>query len=85
MACRRAVADPPAPPSERVLCSGEHYTLGRNAEEAQLVVPILRVSRVAGTFSLGSVSVDAVGDPGVRARITWTCLLYTSPSPRDRG
>jgi len=72
VACRRAVADPPAPPSERVLCSGEHYTLGRNAEEAQLVVPILRVSRVAGTFSLGSVSVDAVGDPGVRARITWT-------------
>ena len=37
----------------------------------------------AGFSNYGAVSVD-IGAPGVDIASTWVCLLYTSPSPRDK-
>ena len=56
-----------------VLSTGlQIYTLGRNTS--------------AGSISYKNESLEAA-DAGGRVRVTGsnTCLLYTSPSPRDRG
>ena len=47
--------------------------------------PIPEVIRGINAFTLGAQSVN----PDVQVKVLWTntwyCLLYTSPSPRDRG
>ncbi|WFD29959.1 hypothetical protein MSPP1_000973 [Malassezia sp. CBS 17886] len=55
------------PPSERTLCLGRAYVLGRKAGAVDVVVPVDRVSRVAGTLTLAAASAD-----GTVPRATWT-------------
>lgn len=59
------------PPSVRLLCSGRH-TLGRKEGAVDLLVPIFRVSRLAGVIVVSDVAAADAADPATRAQVTWT-------------
>ena len=46
-----------------------------------LIVPVVVVSMISGILNLGDT--ESLGRLGLKAIVYYTCLLYTSPSPRD--
>ena len=42
-------------------------------------------SHTAGAVRIGYIAGKLMGEPIAKAEILLYCLLYTSPSPRDRG
>ena len=60
------------------IISKEHFS--EKVFKLVIEAPLIAKSRKAGHFVI-----VRVGEKGERMPLTIACLLYTSPSPRDRG
>ena len=62
------------------------YIGGLSAASAMMIVTTLSLSYMCLNHLLLPVSLSANNpDTNLYRRLVWSCLLYTSPSPRDRG
>ncbi|WFD00083.1 hypothetical protein MYAM1_002829 [Malassezia yamatoensis] len=59
------------PPSTCILHTNREYTVGRKESSVDLCVPILRISRLAGTLRVGAMPADKLGDASFRPKLEW--------------
>ena len=72
--------------SNNQLC-GIDYTYGRGTYTAEGITAIadaMRVNGVLTSLNLSSNDIGGYWDDDQKTRVFTPCLLYTSPSPRDR-
>lgn len=60
-----------APPTSRVLHTGREYTVGRKEGAVDLCIPMLRVSRMAGTLQVASMTAEQLSDPSYIPQVCW--------------
>ncbi|WFD48436.1 hypothetical protein GLX27_003106 [Malassezia furfur] len=59
------------PPISRVLHTGREYTVGRKEGAVDLCIPMLRVSRMAGTLQVASMTAEQLSDPSYIPQVCW--------------
>ncbi|WFD44419.1 hypothetical protein MPSI1_003087 [Malassezia psittaci] len=64
-------------PSTRILHTNREYTVGRKESTVDICVPILRISRLAGTLRVGAMPVDKLGEASFRPKLEWVMHAHS--------